>query len=497
MIGVKLGEESKIVYLKDKKKQKRNKSIWKFLAYILCVVMIIQTASIKIVAQSTGTVYGFKPLAEEERIYHMNKADKPELENLLANFPKTLEVLVEDEVQAVTLDVTWFCVGEDYTSSDAYYFQFSPQWDETKYPVADHINILKDAPYIAVFLYDSEGTEELSVTPWGNETIIFDFLRNEMGLNVAAACGVLANIYHESSFNPNAVGDNGTSYGICQWHDTRWDAMKMWCENNGYDWTTLEGQLNYLRFELSQNNSNYLWNGKTIYNYISHVADTSEGAYDAGYYWCYYFEVPANREQVAISRGNLAKHTYWAEYGRVFDDVEIGAYYEIPVQWAVENGITNGYGSDNIFNPEGTCTRGQIVTFLWRANGSPEPASLENPFTDVSADEYYYKAVLWAVENGITSGYGSDDIFNPDGECTRGQVATFLWRAEGKPDMSHATNPFTDMAEGAYYYDAVLWAVENGITNGYGSDTIFNPDGICTRGQIVTFLYRAMNEGNI
>ena len=176
-----------------------------------------------------------------------------------------------------------------------------------------------------------------------------------------------------------------------------------------------------------------------------------------------------------------------------FEDVVAGSYYEQPVQWAVNRGITNGYGSDTTFNPDGTCTRGQIVTFLWRANGSPEPASMTNPFTDVASDAYYYKAVLWAVENGITAGYGSDTIFNPDGACTRGQVATFLWRAEGKPGMSHATNPFTDVKPGEFYYDAVLWAVENGITNGYGSDTIFNPNGDCTRGQIVTFLYRAMN----
>ena len=177
----------------------------------------------------------------------------------------------------------------------------------------------------------------------------------------------------------------------------------------------------------------------------------------------------------------------------MFEDVVIGSYYEQPVQWAVEKGITNGYGNDTIFNPEGTCTRGQIVTFLWRANGSPEPASLENPFTDVPSNEYYYKAVLWAVENGITAGYGSDTIFNPDGACTRAQVATFMWRAAGKPDMSGAVNPFADLEEGSFYYDAVLWAVENGITNGYGSADTFCPDITCTRGQIVTFLYRGMN----
>ena len=176
-----------------------------------------------------------------------------------------------------------------------------------------------------------------------------------------------------------------------------------------------------------------------------------------------------------------------------FKDINATDYFYLPVQWALEKGITNGYGSETIFNPEGTCTRAQIVTFLWRTNGSPEPAFLENPFMDVSSSEYYYKAVLWAVENGITAGYGSDTIFNPDGACTRAQVATFMWRAAGKTDLNSNVNPFSDLEEGSFYYEAVLWAVENGITNGYGSDTIFNPDGICTRGQIVTFLYRGMN----
>jgi len=175
-----------------------------------------------------------------------------------------------------------------------------------------------------------------------------------------------------------------------------------------------------------------------------------------------------------------------------FNDVTEGIYYYDAVEWAVTNNITNGYGSDTIFNPEGTCTRGQIVTFLWRANGSPEPSSLENPFTDVSSTEYYYKAVLWAVENDITAGYGSDTIFNPDGACTRAQVATFMWRAAGKQDMSSTINPFTDLDTEGFYYNSVLWAVENGITNGYGSADTFCPDITCTRGQIVTFLYRGM-----
>ena len=144
---------------------------------------------------------------------------------------------------------------------------------------------------------------------------------------------------------------------------------------------------------------------------------------------------------------------------------------------------------DNRFEPQTTCTRGQIVTFLWRAKGEPEPSSNYNPFRDVSESDYYYKAVLWAVENGITTGT-SATTFAPNAGCTRAQVATFLWRAEGKPSSS-AANPFTDVNTSAYYGTAVLWAVENGITDGIGNNQ-FAPDMTCTRGQIVTFLYRAM-----
>ena len=157
--------------------------------------------------------------------------------------------------------------------------------------------------------------------------------------------------------------------------------------------------------------------------------------------------------------------------------------------WAVEEGITNGIG-EGVFGPGKPCTRGQIVTFLWRAYGSPEPKGTENPFSDMTEDAYYYKAVLWAVEQGITTGI-SETAFGPDKTCTRAQVATFLWRAQGKPVPVTTENPFVDIAENDYYFTAVLWAVENAITNGTGNG-LFSPNKDCTRGQIVTFLYRAM-----
>ncbi len=170
-----------------------------------------------------------------------------------------------------------------------------------------------------------------------------------------------------------------------------------------------------------------------------------------------------------------------------FRDVSPKEFYAIPVNWAVSKGVTTGT-SATTFSPNDDCTRGQIVAFLWRAAGQPKPKSNRNPFTDVSSNQYYYKAVLWAVEKGITTGTSST-TFSPNASCTRSQVVTFLWRAKGKPAMS-ASNPFADISGKAYYYSAVLWAVEKGITNGV-SPTAFGPEQTCTRGQIVTFLYRA------
>ena len=170
----------------------------------------------------------------------------------------------------------------------------------------------------------------------------------------------------------------------------------------------------------------------------------------------------------------------------VFVDVATGSYYEDAVDWAVENGITKGT-DDTHFSPDGICTRAQAVTFLWRAAGSPKPETRAMPFTDVPAGSYYYDAVLWAVENGITKGT-SDTTFSPNMTCTRAQIVAFLWRSEKSPAAGTA-NPFADVKSTAYYADAVLWAVKENITKGTTSTT-FSPNADCTRAQIVTFLWR-------
>ena len=172
--------------------------------------------------------------------------------------------------------------------------------------------------------------------------------------------------------------------------------------------------------------------------------------------------------------------------GLPFTDVRSGDYFYAPVQWAVEKNITSGT-SATTFSPNQACTRAQAVMFLWKAAGQPEPTCTSNPFLDVKSSDYYYKAVLWAVENNITSGT-SDTTFSPNQSCTRGQIMTFLYKAAGSPSVS-GSNPFRDVAYGDYFYRPVLWAVRNDITSGT-SATAFSPSASCTRGQIVTFLYK-------
>ena len=174
--------------------------------------------------------------------------------------------------------------------------------------------------------------------------------------------------------------------------------------------------------------------------------------------------------------------------GTSFTDVPAGAYYEEAVGWAVEKGITKGT-SDSTFTPDGVCTRAQAVTFLWRAAGSPAAKASSLPFADVKAGSYYDDAVRWAVENGVTVGT-SATTFSPNATCSRAQIVTFLWRAQKSPAAGSA-NPFDDVAGSAYYADAVQWAVQKDITKGTGA-TAFSPDANCIRAQIVTFLYRSM-----
>ena len=173
-----------------------------------------------------------------------------------------------------------------------------------------------------------------------------------------------------------------------------------------------------------------------------------------------------------------------------FSDVADARYYALPVRWASAGGVTDGVDETH-FGPDATCTRAQVVTFLWRAAHQPEPKSADNRFTDVEPSHYFYKAVLWAVEQGITDGVDSTH-FDPAGTCTRGHVVTFLYRFEKQPAVE-GSNPFSDVPETKYFHDAVLWAVRTGVTDGV-TDTSFAPADGCTRAQVVTFLYRDLHR---
>ena len=172
-----------------------------------------------------------------------------------------------------------------------------------------------------------------------------------------------------------------------------------------------------------------------------------------------------------------------------FPDVPADAYYAEAVAWAVENQVTTGT-APGTFSPDGDCTRGQVLTFLWRAVGSPEPKTASSPFQDVKADDYFCSAVLWASENKIASGT-SGTTFSPSDHCTRGQVVTFLYRMMSASPPEDPADPFTDVGPDDYYYAPVLWAVASGVTSGAGDGTFCTYD-VCTRAQVVTFLCRAL-----
>lgn len=226
---------------------------------------------------------------------------------------------------------------------------------------------------------------------------------------------------------------------------------------------------------------------------------------DVGYQLASLTVRDGNGNAVAVTKQTETTYTFTMPSGKVsvepvfekistaisFRDVKQGDYFYDAVQWAVEKGITEGTGADT-FSPNASCTRAQMVTFLWRAAGSPAPKSAVNPFKDVSTNDYYYPAVLWAAENGITSGTGAD-TFSPTATVTRGQTVTLLYRAAGSPG-GNGNSSFSDVNKNDYYNSAVLWAAQNGIATGTG-DGRFSPGADCTRAQIVTLLFRA-NEGN-
>lgn len=497
------------------------KNYWKILGCFMMLMAFFCIFTTEVSAEPRE-ITGFVELDEAQKSIIMNVADKPAEAELVAMMPAQLEVYLEGSSETEWIDVEWFHILDEYEESEAYYFQFSPSWDETKYVLSDEIDLYTEAPYIAVFLQEtSTSLFATDSTIKTNEQIVFEYLTEKLGYNIAATCGIMANIYGESAFNPiNLQGTYETSlgmtdqsytdgvdkymrgeagayenfvndragYGLCQWtYPTRKADLLNYAMQLGTSIGDANMQLSFLEKELKSSH-------KSLYNIILAAENTADGAYQVGYEFCYRFEKPANYEVRSVERGNLAVNTYWAKYQHLagpFTDVSSSAYYYEPVMWAYEGGITTGM--DNyLFNPEGECTRAQAVTFLWRTQGSPAPKTSSTSFEDISSKEYYYQAVLWAYENGITNGKSSIS-FAPDDIVTREEFVTFLWRTAGEPKSS-IKNPFTDVEEGAPYTKAILWAYENDITKGT-TKTTFTPKEICKRCEVVTFLYRyCVNE---
>lgn len=347
------------------------------------------------------TITGVQDLSEEDRRIDIAYADKPSLEELVEVMPKTMNVYLDGGKEVYTVPVTWYCVTGDYEETEGHYYQFSPLFDETQYQLSADLDLLTEVPYISVFLYAGDGISLLSSnSESSNTTIVFNYLVDELKMNSAAACGVLANIYYESGFDPHMEGDNNTSYGICQWHADRKTNLINYCKSNNLDYTTLEGQLAFLKYELVNSYSK-------IYNYMLDEKNTADGAYDAGWYWCYNFEVPANRETVSVTRGNLAKNTYWEQYGK--DEIAPPAISNLQnlengilLQWKVTAGVS-GY---NIY-------RKTSLSDAWTQIDSVSDGDI-NRYTDknVSCGTNYYYAVTSYVGDNAYDTYVTTESVN-------------------------------------------------------------------------------------
>lgn len=272
------------------------------------------------VQEAAREITGFAELPEDAAVIQVGGKVSQSL--LTARMPSTIEVYLDGSNTPVSIPVEWKCVG-DYENTSYFSYEFDPVWDESQYTVSRQA--AKNIPYIGVFLSRIGSGDLKMASSAENEKTIYKFLKNELGLNTAAACGVLANIQGESSFNPNAsvIDTNGKpSYGICQWNGVRFDALKSYCSQNGYDYQTLEGQLNYLKYELEHSEA-------SAFSKVKNVENTADGAYTAGYNWARYFERCASLYYEW--RAKVARDTYWPKYngGSEGDGEETDGEYKI------------------------------------------------------------------------------------------------------------------------------------------------------------------------
>jgi hypothetical protein len=365
--------------------------------------------------------------------------------------------------------------------------------------------MISDTPVMAatsVTSYKATVEDVLAVSDNAKE--IYRFLLNEMGLNSAAACGILANIRKESYFDPACSGDNGTSYGICQWHDTstgkgRYTGLKNWCQTNGYDYTTLDGQLHYLQYELSKNNSSVLYNGKTIYDAMLAIENTAEGAYEAGYYWCNTFEVPfsnnpTKREEECQARGALARDTYWSVYCEptVTDVVPVEG--GLKVSWEAFSGAsqyelyryTNGDISTmtsiavttELSAVDETVKSGKSYTYMLCAVTLGEDGTTTNAVNAKEITQYYLAAPT------LTKCTGSSGGQTITWEKVTGATSYIIYRSDNKGEYtriaaseSTSCKDETALSSGTLYCYQVYACYDDGTSEpvlSVGSNTISN-----------------------
>ena len=418
-----------------------------------------------------------------------------DISELIAQMPETLTVRLTDGTVA-EIPVTWMSLG-DYEHTDDFYYEFIPQWDMHTYAPSRVLDSATDVPYVVAHRTEVQQNgmyrqENYAAIP-KNANIVFDFLVNECGYNTAAACGVLANIEAESNFRPDCGGDGGTSYGICQWHNERFDAMKNWCIENGYDWKSLDGQLHYLKKELSANTNIYLWNGKTINNYMLDVSNTADGAYDGGYYWCYEYERPADKEKRSQARGNTAKNKYWEAFKdeivsgtpdrgeqnnglvyNIFADIKAGDWYCPAVQFVYDKGLMTGV-TDTTFCPKDSINRAMSTVMLHSLSKQDKRFALKNvtpsgDFEDVWYGSWFRDSVRWANGAGLVSGY-NDREFRPMNPMQREQFVAVLYNYAKKLGWNVSANAsLSEFKDGgsvtAYAVPAMKWAVSKGLICG-------------------------------
>lgn len=467
--------------------------------------------------------------------YHIAMEQKPSKEELIEALPKQLMVYFSEHAEAAALDVSWTDVTGDYDSSNAWYYQFSPVWDMEQYPLDDALEPSTDVPYIAVFFYKGEGgLAETAATGYTNETAVYNFLKDNFNFNTATICGILANIQKESAFDPATYNGNDTggtvSYGICQWNNgvasgNRYGKLQDWCAQNGYNHTTLEGQLNFMKYELK---TYPYYRLSTLEN---DIPNTAEGAYEASMLWSKYYEGCAQRYYE--ERANLAKNTYWSAYKHAGTDVisiddenypeaiRQGDYFNI--KGIISSGSALNNVTVSVYDHSGNMRTGKSVSpgttvydlkqldnyvsfgkleqgsYSYRVTASNAGntviliekefkivESIVLPFTDIVRSDWFYDAVYYNYVEGLMTGK-EKTIFAPNESLKRAQFASILYRINGAPKVEYQ-EIFPDVTKDAWYAEAVTWAYKSGIIKGYNNGQ-FGPNDSVTREQIAIMMY--------